>query len=589
VLPTAQPVAERRVERAKEGDIQRVATAIDLTYPAILSVIKREAVAGRTESHAFLVWFLQHYFRLDESEAQETVCDGPDDKGIDGVYVDTNLETILLFQCKLVQNQKRSLGDTQLKEFAGSLDQFRSPDKIVEIIRTTANAELKRVLEAANVAQLVADGFAVKGVFVTNIDRDGNAKSYLDGREDIRLFDRPTLISMHIAVGPTEPVGTAVTFDVFGFDCAQYQIEDVKVVLAPLKGNQLIQLDGIASSELFAWNVRGSLGHTKVNKDIGRSIDNSAEHKNFLLYHNGLTVLCQQLNREGDKITISKYSVVNGCQSLTSLFDHRAQITDDLRVLTRLIELSPEHPLAEKITHHSNNQNPINARDLQSNSTIQRRLQNEFDGLYAGQVFYRIKRGEPDRAPQVIDNDEVGRLLLAFDLKEPWACHQTYKILDELHSGIFARPEVNAHRILAIVDLHSAIESCMDDVENKMLASYRLCHYFLLYLLRQAFELDNEGKAFCGTPGDYLLQPKGRERIRTCAVRIVRDIVIDLNAEVRDRADARNPFDYKRELKSPNAVREMARSIIPQYQKAVSRGRACSFGQEWHSSEPKKA
>jgi AIPR protein len=375
-----------------------------------------------------------------------------------------------------------------------------------------------------------------------------------------------------------------MTFDLFGYDCAQYQIEDVKVIFAPLKGNDLIRLDGIASSELFAWNVRGSLGRTKVNKDIGRSIDDPREHRNFLLYHNGLTVLCQQLDRQGDKITISKYSVVNGCQSLTSLFDHRSKITDDLRILTRLIEIAPDHALAEKITHHSNNQNPISARDLQSNSTIQRRLQNEMDEEYAGQVFYRIKRGEPDKPYQVIDNDEAGRLLLAFDLKEPWTCHQTYKILDELHSDIFARPEVNAHRIVAVVDLQTTIQSSMCEVENRMLASYRLCEYFLLYLLRQALELDDQGKTFCADPRTFISQPDGRLRLRTCAERIVKDIIIDLNAEVRERADAGNPFDFKRELKSPNPVRELARSIIPQYQKAVSRGRAYSFGQEWQSS-----
>ena len=70
-----------------------------------------------------------------------------------------------------------------------------------------------------------------------------------------------------------------------------------------------------------------------------------------------------------------------------------------------------------------------------------------------------------------------------------------------------------------------------------------------------------------------------------CATRITKDIIIDLNAEVRERAEAGTPFDYKRELKSPNPVRELARSIVPQYQKAVSRGRACSFGQEWKNSE----
>jgi hypothetical protein len=278
--------------------------------------------------------------------------------------------------------------------------------------------------------------------------------------------------------------------------------------------------------------------------------------------------------------------VVNGCQSLTSLFDHRSKIADDLRILTRLIELPPEHQLAEKITHHSNNQNPINARDLQSNCTIQRRLQNEFDSLYPDQVFYRIKRGEPDKTPQVIDNDEAGRVLLAFDLKEPWACHQTYKILDELHGDIFARPEVTAHRILAVVDLESAIEQCLDQVENRMLASYRLCLYFLLCLLRQALEIDEEGKKFCASPDAFLTQADARARLRMCATRIVKDIIIDLNAEVRDRAETGTPFDYKRELKSPNPVRELARSIVPQYQKAVSRGRACSFGQEWANSKP---
>ncbi len=562
---------------------------LDLTYPAILGAIKTEVVAGRTESHALLVWFLQHYFRLDELEAQETVCDGPDDKGIDGIYIDANLETIFLFQCKLVQNPKRTLGDTQLKEFAGSLDQFRTADKIGAIASTTANTELKRVLTTANVAKLVTDGYVVKGIFVTNIDRDANAIDYLQAKEDIRLFDKQILAESFVSVGPREPVGTPVTFDVFGYDCAQYQIEDVKVVFAPLKGNELIRLDGIVSNELFAWNVRGSLGRTKVNKDIGCSVDSVAEHKNFLLYHNGLTILCQQLERKGDKITISKYSVVNGCQSLTSLFDHREKITDDLRILTRLIELPPGQPLAEKITHHSNNQNPINARDLQSNSTIQRRLQNEFESQYGGQVFYRIKRGEPDKAPQVIDNDEAGRMLLAFDLKEPWTCHQTYKILDELHGNIFARPEVNARRILAVADLQRAIQTCMIDVENKMLASYRLSQYFLLYLLREALELDDDGKKFCADPEPYLVQPCGRDQLRTCVSRIIKDIIIDLNAEVRERAETGNPFDYKRELKSQNPVREMARSIIPQYQKAVSRGRACSFGQEWRNSEPKKA
>ncbi|HDZ21688.1 hypothetical protein LCGC14_0698130 [marine sediment metagenome] len=561
-----------------------MAKTIDLTYPELLQELTGCLVPGRTESHAFLLWFLQHFYRLDETEAQDAVCDGPDDKGIDAVYIDDNLETVDVFQCKLIHNHKRTLGDVQLKEFAGTLSQLTSPEGIEDLANTTTNTELASLLLSGNVAKKVEDGFVVRGIFLTNINQDNNARTFLDGRDDIEVFDKSELEARYVPVGPTAPIGTPVTFDVFGFDCAHYQIGDVSVVFAPLKANELIALDGIASNELFAWNVRGSLGRTKVNKDIGKSIDDADEHKNFLLYHNGLTILCEKLVKQNDKIEIAKYSVVNGCQSLTSLYDHQGKITDELRILARLIQLPPDHELAEKITHHSNNQNPISARDLQSNSTIQRRLQNEFASQYQGDIFYRIKRGERGQAARSIDNDEVGRLLLAFDLKEPWTCHQGYKILDELHARIFARPEVNAHRIVGVVDIDSQIGQALGDVDNKLLGSYRLTRYFLLYLVRQALELDDQGKSFCLDPSSFICQANGRARLTHCIARIVKDIVIDLNAEVRERDESDTPFDYKRELKSPNAVREITRSIIPQYQKAVSRGRASSFGKEWDES-----
>jgi hypothetical protein len=345
-------------------------------------------------------------------------------------------------------------------------------------------------------------------------------------------------------------------------------------------------LDGIQTSELFAWNVRGGLGRTKVNKDIGKSIDDTTEHQNFLLYHNGLTVLCKRIDRDDDHIEIEGYSVVNGCQSLTSLFEHRLKITDDLRIFTRLIELSADSPLVEKITHHSNNQNPIHARDLQSNSIIQRRLQNEFAQLYPGQIFYRIKRGEAVQVPEVIDNDSAGRALLAFDLKQPWSCHQAYKVLDELHAEIFARREVTAYRIVAIMDILQVVHECTDALDNKLMGSYTLTAFVLLYLLRRALEEDESGKQFCADPGPFVTAENGRTRIKEVARTILGDLVIDLNAEISERLHQGKPFDYKRELKSPTGVRELERGVIPQYLKAINRKRVEAFGAEWQRTAP---
>lgn len=560
-------------------------STIDVNYPGILDHIQPYLAGTRTESEAFLIWFLQHIYRLDETEAPDAVCDGPDDKGIDGVYVDDNLERIDVLQSKLVKSKRRRrLGDVQLKEFVGTLAQFRNPDKVQEIAETTSNLELRNLLLSQDVPAKIKDGYTVRGVFVTNASRDPNAKQYLSTQPNLVLFDHDQIMASYIPAGPTVPMAKPVEFDIFGYEYAEYNVGGIRTIIAPLSASQLVQLDGLASGALFAWNVRQSLGKTKVNKAISKSIADQAEHRNFLLYHNGLTILCSLINKRGDKISISGYSVVNGCQSLTSLYDNRALVTDDLRILSRLIELSPDSDLAGKITHHSNNQNPINARDLQSNSILQRRLQNEFEGVFAGEVFYRIKRGEQSALPETIDNEDAARVLLAFDLQEPWTCHQTYKLFDTLHSDLFARPEVTAQRVYVLSQLYDVVTETLPNLEHELMAGYRLTRYFLLFLLRRVLESDDIGKQFCQKPESFLDSPNVKTRIRHCAARVLEDLIIDLNAELRDREEQGNPIDYKRELKSPRAVRALEKVIIPQYQKAVSRGRATSFGQEWESS-----
>ena len=145
----------------------------------------------------------------------------------------------------------------------------------------------------------------------------------------------------------------------------------------------------------------------------------------------------------------------------------------------------------------------------------------------------------------------------------------------------FARPEVNSHRLVAMVDLLAVISSCSTDIKNELIGNYRLTRYFLMYLLREALETDDQGRRLCRDPEEFLSRRDGRQKLRRSIAPVVGDLVIDLNAELLDREETGNPFDYKRQFKSAGAVRELARAIIPQYQKAVQRGRATSFGNEW--------
>ena len=71
--------------------------ALNLKYPDLLTLIGREVREGHSESRAFLVWVLRSLYRLDDIDAEDAICDGPDDKGVDGIYVDDNQNRIDVF------------------------------------------------------------------------------------------------------------------------------------------------------------------------------------------------------------------------------------------------------------------------------------------------------------------------------------------------------------------------------------------------------------------------------------------------------------------------------------------------------------
>jgi hypothetical protein len=77
---------------------------LDLSYGNLLNLIQPYKVSGRTESTAFLHWFLVNLYRLDIMEVEDIICDGHGDKGIDGIYINQNEECIDIFQSKIVQS-----------------------------------------------------------------------------------------------------------------------------------------------------------------------------------------------------------------------------------------------------------------------------------------------------------------------------------------------------------------------------------------------------------------------------------------------------------------------------------------------------
>jgi hypothetical protein len=203
----------------------------------------------------------------------------------------------------------------------------------------------------------------------------------------------------------------------------------------------------------------------------------------------------------------------------------------------------------------------------------------EFSDEFRTTIGYEIKRGETIECNEIITNEVAAKVLLAFDLEQPWSCHQSYRLFDDLHASIFGRPEVTASRIAALTAVYRAVISSLSNLSSALVANYSVTPFFVLYLVKAALQCDDEGRAFCQNPS-AVLNEFGFAGITALMKPIVDDLVVDLNAEMDEREQQHNPLDHKRELKSASAVRSLKGQIIPSYQKAIKRQRATSFGVE---------
>ncbi|MBI2170951.1 MAG: AIPR family protein, partial [Chloroflexi bacterium] len=250
----------------------------------------------------------------------------------------------------------------------------------------------------------------------------------------------------------------------------------------------------------------------------------------------------------------------------------------DLRVLTKIIQLGKESSLSETITHYSNNQNGVKARDFKANHPIQIRLQNEFKQVYGGQYVYEIKRGEAWGKVEVISNEDAGLYLMSFDLKEPWATPRAYQVFDEKHADLFGRPEVTADRILLCHLLAKVAVTRLQDLENQLFAKYTLTKFAIMYMLRRILEQDRTGKQLIQNSTTFVREEEQRAKLVTCIDAITKDTMIDINAEVASYGE---DFDYRDSLRRQDWVTHLADEVVTSHLKLVARGRLPSFYQQW--------
>ncbi len=541
----------------------------DLKYTNLLGeILGPYAYEGRTESASFLVWFIENILRLDDVEAADAICDGPSDRGIDAVYVDHDNSEVIFLQAKVRQNDARAIGDQPIRDFAGSVAQFSEPDLVETAIAEAPRSEIAKLLERNDIADRLREGYSVALWFVTNAVVDENGKRAAEAT-NLTIFDREIIAGRYVEIDAPDVVEGTAEFDVSDNGYVEFSAgEKAKLFLITAKAEDFLKLEGIGDASLFAQNVRLSLGNTKVNKDIVKTVSDQSKHLFFPMYHNGITIICRKVD-PGDKIKITDYVVVNGAQSLTVLNRHKSKVSDDLRLVAKIIEIEGDEEFAREITLASNNQNAIRPRDQRSTNLLQTRLEAEFRQIAFEGYKYVIKRGQ-DETGNAIINEEAGRLLMAYDVGEPWSCHQIYKVFDEKYTEVFGRPAVNAWRIILVTKMMEKVQESLITIRYEPLQRYRLTRYFLLYAISRLFDEDEAARPILADPETLLKNTdqltKFLETVRTISARYC----VDLREEF---VSAQNPPDYKAVLKSPIQVQEIEGRFRKSFNHDVARDR----------------
>jgi len=173
-------------------------------------------------SGRFLRWFLEHIYRLEEIDADDASVDAKHDKGVDAIYVDDVSETVYIIQAKTKTKDNAEFGDSELKEFYGTLQQFDSKKKIDEVFAETKNDNLKQTIVRTGLAAKVDSGYDVRGVFISNARANDDAKAIIAKLPKIELFDADAIVNDYVDLDVDGGIKGSYYFDVSDSDVIEY-------------------------------------------------------------------------------------------------------------------------------------------------------------------------------------------------------------------------------------------------------------------------------------------------------------------------------------------------------------------------------
>ncbi len=400
------------------------------------------------DGERFVAWYLRRVLLRDPNSARDDITDGQNDKQMDAVIVDDENRRVLIIQGKFVADS--SVDSEPLREVLGAWVRLQD----LQSLQADSNERLKRKLEA--VRNALDDEYEVEfELLTTGSLTDGaraDLKAFADKLEDfdefsasLQLVDTEVLQTRLAEAEAQELPSLDHTISIDPLRTLITELASAKTIMTILPLRECLRLPGITDGRLFRKNVRQSLGaNNRVNKALRATI-NGERVKDFFFYHNGVTAICDAVQYDPEKksLYVKGLSVVNGCQSLSTIFSVSERVRSpeakDASILFRVYEI-PDRALADRISINTNSQSAVKPRDLRSNDKVMVGLKRAFETRYAD-GFFMTKRGEERPAQKdalkTVDCAVLAKMLMAWHCQRPNISYNEKKLFDEYYKTLF--------------------------------------------------------------------------------------------------------------------------------------------------------
>lgn len=238
--------------------------------------------------------------------------------------------------------------------------------------------------------------------------------------------------------------------------------------------------EGIIKKSLFNDNVRDYQGFNSVNSEISKTI--TEDPSSFVLFNNGITIVCNSFINNNRRLKIDNPQIVNGCQTSNVIFAaYKNNICIDDVTLTIKVIATKDSELSNEIVRGTNRQSIVMEEAFEGTRQFHKDLENFmncYQAEFQEKVYYERRTKQYANNPNIKQYQKINLKLLTqyyigAILKKPYLSHQHESVLLKKFEGKIFRDGDSKLPYFAVAYAFNTLE--------KLISSSKISKFYIKY------------------------------------------------------------------------------------------------------------